>query len=246
MSEPFQITLKRQVKRWLRRRHWNVRRAKRNLHLEQRIERYNQEAQGAFRRLQGRQGLKVHLGCGPDVRAGWINLDLNPSRNAKSFEERADGGIYINYDLRQGLPLETNSCSYFYSSHFFEHLEYECGVKLMEDCFRALQPGGVFRIVLPDMKSLFAAYLKNDIEYFKLLDPLLAPEIEPKTATPIDYINYGVYQFGEHKYIYDQEKLIKVLKSIGFSDAVVSSFQPGIDVDTPTRRRYSFYVEARK
>ncbi|HTG43794.1 MAG TPA: hypothetical protein VK633_04620 [Verrucomicrobiae bacterium] len=246
MNEPLQITLKRGVKKWLRRQNWNVRRASRTLHVEQRIQRTNKLALSNFKRLSGRSGMKVHLGCGPDVRAGWINIDLNTARSAKPFEESADGTVYINYDLRLGLPLENASCGLVYSSHFFEHLEYECGVKLMEDCSRALQLGGKFRIVLPDMKSLFQAYLKKDAEFFKLLDPLLAPEIEPATATLIDYINYGVYQFGEHKYIYDEEKLIKVLGSVGFSQVGASSFQPEVDVNTPTRKKYSFYVEAAK
>lgn len=246
MSEPVQTLVKRGVKRWLRRRNWNVRRAARNLRLEQRIERINAAARPRLAALDSQRGLKLHLGCGPDIRSGWVNIDLNTARLATPFEQRTDGTIYINYDLRQGLPLQSECCSFIYSSHFFEHLEYECGVKLMEDCFRATEKGGTFRIVLPDMRALFKAYLGNDRDFFKLLDPLIAPETEPRTLTLIDYVNYGTYQFGEHKYIYDEEKLKKVLSDIGYSSVAASSFTPGLDVDTPARRKYSFYVEAKK
>jgi len=198
-----------------------------------------EESAKSFRALEGEKGLKVNLGCGEDVRTGWVNIDLTSTLPPWTPSD----ATFVNHDLRRGLPLEAGSCGFVYSSHFFEHLEYEEGLKLMHDCYKALSLGGVFRIVLPNLTDWFDAYLRGEKEYFDLLDAIL-PELGTKTL--IDYINFGVYQFGQHKYIYDEEKLESVLQRIGYSSVSPSSYQEGLDLDVPLRRRYSFYMEAVK
>jgi predicted SAM-dependent methyltransferase len=191
-----------------------------------------------FRRLEGAQDLRVHLGCGADVRPGWVNIDVGAPPG---------DGLVIRHDLRRGLPLPSESCALIYSSHFFEHLEYRAGVRLMRDCHRALRPGGVLRFALPNFRALFEAYVQGDANYLELIDHRQAlPDREPGTETLVDGVNYGVYQFGEHKTIYDEEKLIAVLGAIGFRSVSGSSFIPEIDPRDPVRRRYSFYLEAFK
>jgi len=66
------------------------------------------------------------------------------------------------------------------------------------------------------------------------------------TASFIDFVNWAVYQDGEHKCLWDEAKLIRVLEDIGFTRAAQAEFLSGMDVDTEIRRRYSFYVEATK
>jgi predicted SAM-dependent methyltransferase len=190
--------------------------------------------------------LRIHLGCGPDIRPEWINIDLNTSLRSALLPSVPTGGRFINYDLRRGLPLQANCARIVFSSHFFEHLDYPHGLNLMEDCFRVLESGGTFRIVLPDFKRMSEKYQQGDREFFELIDQLIRPIVDPKTLTMADYVNYWVYQFGEHKFIYDQEKLDVVLRHIGFSQVRTSQFDPSIDVDTPTRRKYSFFTEAIK
>ena len=192
-----------------------------------------------FRRLRGQRELKVHLGCGADVRPGWINIDVA----AKS----KDGAIVVTHDLRKGLPLESDSCALIYSAHFFEHLDYRAGLRLMRDCHRALRLGGVIRFAMPNFRGMFVAYLRGDWEYLDLVDIRAAlPYLEPGTETLVDHVNYGVYQRGEHKTIYDEEKLSLLLRSIGFSTVAESSFDPELDPAKPIRQRYSFYLEAIK
>ena len=91
------------------------------------------------------------------------------------------------------------------------------------------------------------AYLRGDITYLELVDIREALHyVEPGTETIVDHVNYGVYQHGEHKTIYDEEKLSVILRAIGFSTVTESSFNAEIDPDEPVRRRYSFYLEAVK
>ena len=238
---------RRAVKRVIRVETSFIRAAILNLLDEIKIAKMTRDSGRSFQRLKGKKGLKVELGGGRNPRSGWVNIDL-----AVRFPPDADpimdsDTVIINYDLRGGLPLEEGSCDYIYSVHFFEHLEYRHGLKLMRDCYRALRPGGTFRIVLPNFRRAFEAYLRGDSKYFDLVDIReKLPEVEPGTETLVDHINYGVYQRGEHKCIYDEEKIILILQKIGYRSVALSSYQEGMDPDSPSRRRYSFYVEAVK
>lgn len=227
-----------------------VKAAVRNLRRETKIIEATQESAKSFQALKGEKGLKVHLGCGDDIRVGWVNIDLVPILPRRIDPSAHANATFINYDLRLGLPLEDGSCDFVYSSHFFEHLEYEHGLKLMRDCYRMLRPGGVFRIVLPNLRGFFEAYLRGEKEYFDGFDPFVSahlPSVEESgTKTLIDYVNVGTYQSGEHKYIYDEEKLELILRRVGYGSVATSSYREGIDQDVPVRRRYSFYMEAVK
>src|SRR2546430_12396547 len=56
--------------------------------------------------------LRLHLGCGPNHKAGWLNIDL--------MDEVAD----LSLDLREPLPFADGSVKHVYSEHAFEHLTY--------------------------------------------------------------------------------------------------------------------------
>jgi predicted SAM-dependent methyltransferase len=235
--------------RWLSRQPEGVRTTARMLWDEVRIARRVARAPAAFAALEGRTELKVHLGCGPELKPGWVNVDLDiPDDVPPMLPGRAADSWYISYDLRSGtLPLADGSCALIYSSHFFEHLEPAQGYRLMRDCHRALRPGGVFRVCLPDLRRVFDAYLRGDEHYLHLLNVREAlPYLVPGTETIVDYVNYGVYQNGEHKCVYDEEKVLRLLHTIGFAEAAPSTYVEGLDSGSDVRRRYSFYVDATK
>jgi len=58
------------------------------------------------------------------------------------------------------------------------------------------------------------------------------------------FINYVFYQFGEHKYCYDFEKINILLKTVGFNYIVKDKFNP--KEDTEVRKNYSLYIIADK
>ena len=200
-----------------------------------------------FRSLARKKNLKLNLGSGRDVRPGWVNIDMGLAPwSAVNGASNADA-VVIKHDLRRGLPLPDESCESIYSSHFFEHLEYADGIRLLRDCHRVLVSDGTLRLALPNFKRSMSAYLEGDVEYFSLVDLFEAcPDVEAGTESIVDYLNYGVYQNGEHKCIYDEEKLRLVLSQIGFKFVESSYYKEDIDPSDPIRRRYSFYVEAMK
>ncbi len=222
-----------------------LKRALANVRNEFKIARIARAAQTKFASIRELKALKLHLGCGPYIKTGWLNIDLVDS--PPPLLPDSEGTQFVNYDLRLGLPLSDESAVMIYSSHFFEHLEYKQGIQLLKDCYRVLQRDGVFRIALPDFKTSFSAYLQSDEKHFNLYDIHdVMPELEPGTEAIVDHINYGVYDNGEHRCIYDEEKIIKLLRGLGYRKVAESSYSPSIDPDEPIRRRHSFYVEAVK
>jgi SAM-dependent methyltransferase len=214
---------------------------------ETKAARIARRAAPAFRSLEGRRNLKVHLGAGADVRRGWVNVDLALRPPPEIDPRTSPGTLFINHDLRRGLPLPEGSCDFIYSAHFFEHLGYQEGFRLIQDCYRALAPGGVLRTALPNFPRLFEAYLQGDSAYFDLLELReMMPYVEPGTETLVDHVNYGVYQHGEHVIVYDAPKFILLLKKAGFSRAEEVPFDAEYDQSSELRRRYSFYIEAVK
>lgn len=138
--------------------------------------------------------LKLHLGCGNHIMPGWKNLDLEPG----------PGGIVC--DLRKPLPEESESVDYIFTEHFIEHLSREDGVRLLRECYRVLKPGGVIRVVTPDLHMIMVWYTNRKLDVF-------APTWEPKT--PARFVNEAMREWG-HQFVYDSEELVDVLKEAGF------------------------------
>src|SRR3989344_7865177 len=117
--------------------------------------------------------IKLNLGCGSQVIEGWINVDyalgawffklpffaaLN--RCLHLFNLDWDRWIFI-HDLRKRFPWNDDSVDVIYSSHTLEHFSKSVGRHFLEECFRVLKPGGVIRIVVPDLHVLVSAYSEN-------------------------------------------------------------------------------------
>jgi len=80
---------------------------------------------------------KLNLGCGKDIKPGWINIDIK------------DYGQEIVRDITRGLPFDDNSVDEIYSCHFFEHLNGDDVRWVLEECYRVLKPGAEIFIRVP-------------------------------------------------------------------------------------------------
>ncbi len=80
---------------------------------------------------------KLNLGCGKDVRDGWINCD-----NA----EKLPPGV-IRMDAGKPFPFPSNHFVEIYASHVLEHIHnYE---DTIIECHRVLKPGGLLTVRVP-------------------------------------------------------------------------------------------------
>ena len=91
---------------------------------------------------------RLNVGCGAHYHKDWCNIDLV-----------ALGKEVISHDIRQGLPFADNSFDAVYHSHVLEHLNPEQGEKLIRECGRVLAPGGILRVVVPDLERITRLYL---------------------------------------------------------------------------------------
>ncbi len=97
----------------------------------------------------------LNLGCGSIFSSEWNNLDLYHSKDV------------VYHDLNRGIPYADNTFDAVYSSHVLEHFSREKGGFLIKEIFRVLKPGGLVRLVLPDLEGITKEYLKNLENYHK-------------------------------------------------------------------------------
>jgi SAM-dependent methyltransferase len=109
--------------------------------------------------------LLLNLGCGRRACAGWVNVDrslrgsvLRIAPLAKVLGERNPPG-YLHHDLRRGIPCRDGAADAVYASHLLEHLPRAAAVGFLADAHRALRPGGVLRIVVPDLETAARDYV---------------------------------------------------------------------------------------
>ena len=64
------------------------------------------------------------------------------------------------------------------------------------------------------------------------------------TGSKLDQVNYMAYMDGHHKYLFDEENLIKTLLTAGFRSAELRNFDSNLDIKE--RDFESIYALARK
>jgi predicted SAM-dependent methyltransferase len=199
----------------------------------------------SLRRLASLDGCRVNVGCGDRPTPGWINLELRSASN-----------IHF-WDCRRGLPFSDNAVKAIYAEHAFEHFDLDAeGKPFLRESLRCLRPGGVLRVVVPDAGAYLRAYGQaweslasiRQLEAWKQgwRDPWLGDVY----STQMQLINAVFRQHGEHKYAYDRETLVLILRQAGFSQVIPQRFGVSIDrdmaPDSEARKTESLYIEAVK
>lgn len=92
----------------------------------------------------------VNIGCGNVFHPDWTNLDAVSQSH-----------LVVQHDVRSGLPFADSSVAAVYSSHLIEHLRPEDAEALLLEILRVIQPGGVVRLVVPDLELLTKQYLEQ-------------------------------------------------------------------------------------
>lgn len=122
-------------------------------------------------RMEQGMGNYVQYGAGYSTGEGWLNFDASPtlrvqklpvagrllarlSGNPEPFPDEVRYG-----DVVKGLPLAANCVDGLYASHVLEHLPLADMRIALAESLRVLKPGGVFRLIVPDLKSRARAYL---------------------------------------------------------------------------------------
>ena len=105
--------------------------------------------------LASHRPAKLHLGAGPNILAGWLNTDVEPK------------GIGVYYlDAGKPFPIQDQAFDYIFNEHLIEHFTYRDGLRVLQECYRVLKPGGAIRIATPDMDKIIGLRTKekNDLQ----------------------------------------------------------------------------------
>lgn len=91
----------------------------------------------------------LNLGCGNTFHPEWVNVDVAPQSPQ-----------VLGYDLRYGVPFLEGLFDVVYHSHVLEHFSRQDAKSFLCECLRVLAPGGMLRVVVPDMEGIARAYLQ--------------------------------------------------------------------------------------
>jgi predicted SAM-dependent methyltransferase len=161
--------------------------------------------------------LKLHLGCGPNVKEGYVNID-----------GYVTGEGVVNMDiLNLGYP--ENSADEILAEHLFEHLPFKDEEQLFKECYRVLKPGGVLIVETPDMEWLCTAFLQANDEFTSFyqagaMDHYFGHGKSYEHRWGMITTHFFGNQNGEgqfHKNGYTKQKFIDIAHLVGFSSCEV-------------------------
>ncbi|MBW1728369.1 MAG: glycosyltransferase [Deltaproteobacteria bacterium] len=90
----------------------------------------------------------LNLGCGNRYHSAWTNVDFTST-----------GPGVIAHDLTKGIPFADQSFDVVYHSHLLEHFSRDAAPQFIQECYRVLKPGGIIRMVVPDLETIARLYL---------------------------------------------------------------------------------------
>jgi len=204
--------------------------------------------------------VRLNLGAGIQQAPRWINYDrsrtayLARSRVARRSACLANAlGLTSTrellpwppdtrvHDLTNGIPHTAESVDAIYSSHMLEHIDPASAELILRECHRVLKPGGVLRIVVPDLESAARAYVEGDRGYFPSHETAIADAFidtlylrpAPKGGR-LERTIRAVLRTddGGHKWMYDAESLILRVRRAGFTDVERVAAGSGRDPET--------------
>lgn len=92
----------------------------------------------------------LNLGCGYRFDSKWTNINFVTT-----------GENVIVHDLSRGIPFADNTFEVVYHSHVLEHFSKATAAYFIQECCRVLQPGGILRVVVPDLEQIARLYLES-------------------------------------------------------------------------------------
>lgn len=198
----------------------------------------------------------VNLGSGIHPAAGWINVDsawyalaaglpqplmkvlyrvsvATGTMPFDTYEKKLRANRYIFHNLELSVPFADSTVDYAYSSHSLEHLPASRAEHLCREVLRALKPGGVFRVCVPDLKIACEKYLAGHAD----------------DAMIILFGSKDPSYYAAHKWMYDAASLSALLRDAGFVQIEEKAFREGTTPNLDLLDNYegvTLRIEARK
>ncbi len=168
----------------------------------------------------------VQYGCGWSAPEGWQNFDASPTlrferipilgrmymKNDTRFPENVRFG-----DIVRGLPIADGSVQGLYASHVLEHLSLADFRVALANSFKLLAPGGVFRLIVPDLRERARRYVASstpDAASHFMVSTHLGHVARPKGLLASIKAMLGN---SNHLWMWDEEAMTEELHKAGFT-----------------------------
>lgn len=150
-------------------------------------------------------GRRLNLGCGTDIRPGWVNLDSSP----------AIPGVDVVHDIDRGsLPFRDGSFAGILARDVLEHVADPVGT--LRELHRVLGPGGRLTVRVPHFTS------RNNF-----IDPTHRSRFAIEW---FDFFVRGTVRQRQRAYYFDFAFSRRVEERITFEDLTLATpFQPILD-----------------
>ena len=146
--------------------------------------------------------LKINLGSGHWKFDGWVNVDID-------HDSQPD----VVANLAAELPFADGAARLMHTEDFIDQLELEKAAAFLRECHRVLAPGGILRVLTPDMQKLAQLYLNEPQRLEELWKNFVGSPLALDTAGEI--FNIGM-RFAGHTFLYDAETFQALATSCGF------------------------------
>jgi len=179
--------------------------------------------------------LRINLCCGPVKLPGYVNVDIHPSAD-------------VVLDLEKVLlPFPDNSAEVVVCISAINYFTRERALDIISDVHRVLQPDGVARFGVQDLRVLARRYLERDHAFYFQLRADGSVRFPGDTFADKLGQFYCRPEFGQ--YVYDYETLGLLFARAGFVDIEERGYREsaleGIDA-IDNRPEQMFFLEARK
>ena len=171
----------------------------------------------------------IQFGCGLCAPQSWRNFDAGPAFWLQKHLPFTTSALvrrgYPRYpanieyaDVIKGLPVQPGTARAVYCSHVLEHLNLEQFRATLRNVYTYLQPGGTFRMVLPDLHWLATQYLESSEPHAAstfMRESYLGVESQPKGLRSLIPALFGR---SAHLWMWDEQNLAAELAAAGFTE----------------------------
>lgn len=211
------------------------------------------------------QEICLNIGCGLSRGDSWMNVDTSPSlllskiptvgRPLARQLKAPDWPTEVKYGnvLCENLLPEA-SCRLIFASHVLEHMSMIDARKALNNLHRFLMPGGIFRIIVPDLEACVKRYIErcaqNDATAAEMFLEETGIGLKESRATIFARLR-AAFANSRHQWMYDRYSLERILKETGFTAITPSEFGNWSDprfgeIEDPQQQVFTVCFEATK
>ena len=171
------------------------------------------------RYLRSHEPRCLRLGAARHLDSDWLSLDLFPSR-----------WHVVLVDARRPFPFPSESVDVIQCEHMIEHITYEDGLRMLDECHRILRKGGLIRVATPDLE-LVGRLLGPSAADGELLDYVSSSNLSFGTPSEKREPHNAAFAANRlmngwgHAFVYDEATLRRALEAAGFDQ--VARVAPG-------------------